>query len=183
MTKLSEPDREKLYQIALHYLSKFPASRKMTSRVLERRFGWGDSRRFSLVSETLDRLQSEGHIDDQHYAQSRMRSLIGRGTCLYVIEQRLRAAGISRDLCAQTRHNIAESTESETRQLEALAAWCYARKKGLGPWHRDENPPPAETRAKAMKQMIRRGFAYDLAGEICEAETVPTHIEQALAKL
>ena len=150
---------------ALRYLERFDCSVVRLRKVLMERVAKasragveGAAAAPAIVEELLERYQSSGLINDQRFAQNFAARQRDRGASRRMIEQKLRARGISSEVFEQTvpRH------ESAAGELEA--AHAFARRRRLGPHRKPETRD--EFRRKDLMAMARAGFSYDTASRV-----------------
>jgi regulatory protein len=150
---------------ALRYLERFDCSVARLRKVLSERIAKAAragvaeaSAAPAIVEELLLRYQSSGLIDDQRFAQNFAARQRDRGMSGRMIEQKLRARGIS----AQLTQELLPRGESAAVELEAARA--FARRRRLGP-HRKPDLREAHRR-KDLMAMARAGFNYDIASRV-----------------
>jgi regulatory protein len=150
---------------ALRYLERFDCSvarlRKVLSERITRaaRAGVAEAEAApAIVEELLLRYQSSGLIDDQRFAQNFAARQRDRGMSGRMIEQKLRARGISSETVAEL------MPRNDSAQSELDAAQAFARRRRLGP-HRKPETREAYRR-KDLMAMARAGFNYDTASSV-----------------
>ena len=150
---------------ALRYLERFDCSEAKLRRVLGARIakaaraGVAEAAAApAIVEELLARYQSSGLIDDQRFAKNFAARQRDRGMSGRMIEQKLRARGISAELVQQ----LLPRNESASSELEAARA--FARRRRLGP-HRKPEVRDAYRR-KDLMALARAGFDYDTATRV-----------------
>ena len=105
-----------------------------------------------VLEEVLDRLEQDGLFSDERFAESFVRSRIGRGHGPMRIRQELRQKGIENELCAL-------AIEAADADWYELARACRERKFGTG------KPKDYRERAKQMRYLQYRGFSMDAINE------------------
>lgn len=146
---------EALEAAALRYLNRFDCSvGKLRSHLasLVRKRG-GDGSLAAHVESLLERYRASGVLDDTRFAENLAERLKGRGASRRMVEQKLRARGISRDVAAEV------TRASPGSDLEAARA--FVRKRRLGP-HRPE-AERAANRRRDLAALARQGFDHDVA--------------------
>jgi regulatory protein len=150
---------------ALRYLERFDCSVARLRKVLTERIakaaraGVAEAASApAIVEELLLRYQSSGLIDDQRFAKNFAARQRDRGMSARMIEQKLRARGISVDLVQQ----LLPRAQSAAVELEAARA--FARRRRLGP-HRKPEVREAYRR-KDLMALARAGFNYDTASRV-----------------
>ena len=147
---------------ALRYLERFDCSVSRLRKVLNERVGKaaragapGADAAPAIVEELLARYQASGLINDQRFAKNFADRARDRGTSRRMIEQKLRARGITSDVLEQL------LPRGESAQSELEAAVAFARRRRLGPHRKPETR--AEFRRKDLMAMARAGFSYETA--------------------
>lgn len=165
--KISERSLE---NIALHYLKRYAATAGHLKRVLIRRvdrslhvhpgdrsaaLGWIDALVAKLVRNKL--------VDDDAYAHMKAHSLRLAGRGAWVIEQKLRLKGVSKELARQ------KVTEVTAEVSEEAAARIWAKKKRLGPF-RTKLGEGGLRRMKDLAALARAGFSFGIASKVIDGE-------------
>ena len=147
---------------ALRYLERFDCSVERLRKVLTERIrkasragAAGAEAAPPIVEELLTRYQASGLINDQRFAKNFADRARDRGTSRRMIEQKLRARGISADVVEQL------LPRGESGQSELEAALAFARRRRLGPHRKPETRD--EFRRKDLMAMARAGFSYETA--------------------
>jgi regulatory protein len=150
---------------ALRYLERFDCSVARLKKVLSERVAKAARAGVpeaaaapAIVELILERYQESGLINDQRFAKNFAERQRDRGASRRMIEQKLRARGIS----SETVEQLLPRNESASSELEAAQA--FARRRRLGP-HR--KPELREAfRRKDLMAMARAGFNYDVASRV-----------------
>ncbi len=163
--------RQYLVNVANAYLERWSTSRSNLRRLLMRRIdrsvahhGGARSDHEPILDEVLDMLEKLGAIDDAKYAESKVRTLVGRGASERAIRSRLAAKGVPGAVV-----DVAfteEKAESGDPTLRACAT--YVRKRRLGPY-RDASVRKEE-KTKDLARLGRAGFPYGVARRVLELE-------------
>lgn len=150
---------------ALRYLERFDCSVARLRKVLSERIAKAARAGVAeaalapaIVEELLVRYQSSGLINDQRFAKNFAARQRDRGMSGRMIEQKLRARGIT----AEVVQELLPRGESAAVELEAARA--FARRRRLGP-HRKPDVREAYRR-KDLMAMARAGFSYDTASRV-----------------
>lgn len=146
---------EALEDAALRYLNRFDCSvEKLRSHLaaLVRKRG-GDSALAAHAEALLERYRASGVLDDGRFAKNLAERLKGRGASRRMVEQKLRARGITRDVAVEA------ARSSPGSDLEAARA--FVRRRRLGS-HRPE-AERAANRHRDLAALARRGFDHDTA--------------------
>lgn len=163
-------DAARLEEMALAYVARFATSRARLEAYLRRKLrerGWageGDP----PVAALAARFVMAGYVDDEAYARARSGSLLRRGYGMRRVTQALSAAGIDEDIRAEVR------PEESTQRQAALA---MARKRGFGPFGREELD--RARREKQLAAMLRAGHAMAHARRLIETPDIGTAEEWA----
>lgn len=161
-----------LKDAALHYLGRYAASTARLRQVMLRRI-----RRSAQANELdpqplLDELERviamlirTGLLNDESFAEGRVRSLNRRGGSRRQIAGKLAAAGVAQ---ATTTRALA-ALEEDTPDAEFAAAVAYAKRRRLGAYRTQPDETP-ERRRKDLMAMARAGFALGLARQALAGE-------------
>lgn len=166
------PTPERLANIALHHLERFATSAENLRRVLERRVikaahhhedldidearGW--------IDDLIQRYVASGLLNDQAYADAKVRSLTGRGNASRLVRMKLKEKGLDEAVIDQA----LEALSVDHADPELAAAVRLAKRRRLGPFA--DPAKRAELRDKHLAALARAGFSYDLARKVIEAE-------------
>jgi regulatory protein len=157
--------RAGLEAAALRYLERFDCTATRLKKVLSERVtkaaraGIDEaSLAPALIEQILERYQSSGLINDQRFAQNFAARQRDRGASRRMIEQKLRARGVSAELVQL----VLPRGESAASELEA--AHAFAKRRRLGP-HRKPDVRDAYRR-KDLTALARAGFDYDTATRV-----------------
>lgn len=168
-----------LENAALHYLERFASSSTNLRRVLLRKVDrslahWGGERAPAAeqVDTVIAKLARLGYLDDQAYAQMKVRALHRRGKGMRVIQATLAAKGVSTDHVGDALDTLAE----DVAEPDLTAAIRLARKRRLGPYRHDGR---AESRQKDLAALARAGFDFDICRKVIEADS-PETLEQMI---
>lgn len=105
------------------------------------------------INETLERLRTEGFLDDESWARQFARERQARGEGPRLVESRLLQKGIERQLARDVMAEERTGAEDETRRAETQ----------LRKWDRRSKPEGPQERARAAAQWLcRRGFDPDI---------------------
>jgi regulatory protein len=150
---------------ALRYLERFDCSVARLKKVLTERVakaaraGVPEAAAAPLIIEQiLERYQESGLINDQRFAKNFAERQRDRGMSGRMIEQKLRARGISSETVAELLPRGASA------EAELDAAQAFARRRRLGP-HRKPELREAYRR-KDLMAMARAGFNFDTASRV-----------------
>ena len=163
---------EHLRNWALHYLERYAASsahlRRLMQVKLERSraaHGAEATAGADALEALIGRLQSMGLLDDAAFARGRARALHRRGSSARAI----RAALAQKGVAAETVETALAALAEEAEEPELAAALAYARRRRLGPYRADASQRAA-LRERDLAALGRRGFGYEVARRVIEAE-------------
>ena len=163
---------ESLRAWALHYLERYATSsahlrRLMLDKAARARAVYGAEAGAGPgeVEALLRRLEAMGLLDDAAFARARARALHRRGTSARSIRAALAQKGVPREIAETAVAALAQ----EADEPELAAALAYARRRRLGPY-RDDADLRAALRERDLAALGRRGFGYDLARRVIDAE-------------
>jgi len=170
-----------LERAAGFYLERYPTSTYNLRRVLMRKVdrslyvhGGDRSEKSALVDDLLTRLQRAGMLNDKRYATRKAGSLHRRGNSKSAIRGKLKAKGVTEE---DIRLAVGELEGEEGGvDPDLVAAASHARKRRLGPYRLDPDVR-AERKQKDLAALARRGFRFDVARQVIEAETVEELLE------
>lgn len=159
---------QRLYNIALYYLSKYDASTGKVRAVLKRRLLRGKMAGDDIPAEApewietiVGRLVELGYIDDKRYGANQVRVLSGQGKSTRFISGKLAQDGLDCDL-------IEELLSDENTDDEAARAHRFVERKKLG-YLRDESIR-ADFYKKDLAALGRNGFSYETAVSALKGE-------------
>lgn len=173
--------QKELIRIALRYLARFSTSKAkigaFLTRKIQEKHGELPADWSSELSKCIAYLERLGYLNDQIYAQSRLRQYQYKGYSLRVIQQKLSLDGIEADLIDQLLSNKTDDSDRfdlspdyldlhQTEMLDdAEVAANYAKKRKLGKWR---SPKPQalsdeDNLSFEAKQLKQKEFNRDLA--------------------
>jgi regulatory protein len=149
--------------MALAYVARFATSRAKLEAYLARKLrerGWAGEGE-PAVAALAARFVNAGYVDDAAYAKAKSGSLLRRGYGMARVGQALAAAGIDEDVRAGARPGKADQRQ---------AALAMARKRGFGPFGREE--ADRARREKQVAAMLRAGHPLDSARQLVNAASI-----------
>jgi len=156
---------------ALHYLERYASSsahlrRLMLVKVARSAAAHGTDAASGRdeVDKLIRSLEATGLLDDGAYAGAKAQALHRRAQSARAIRSALAAKGIAADLIAEALEVLGEEAEAP----ELSAALAYARKRRLGPYR--AAGARSDAREKDLAALGRRGFDYDLARRVIDAQ-------------
>ncbi|WP_119940115.1 regulatory protein RecX [Neorhizobium sp. NCHU2750] len=112
-----------------------------------------------LVTAAIDCGRTLGCLDDQNYAEIKVRSGVRTGRSRRMLQRKLQEKGID----AQTATAALEDID------DLQAALAYARRRGFGPYRRSDADDQGLDDKRLMKEMsslARNGFSQDVCRRI-----------------
>jgi regulatory protein len=162
------PTQQNLANVALHYLGRFAASESSLRRVLDNRlrraamdnpdFAADVERQRTLratIEAIIDGHKKTGALDDAAFAETKINSLRRQGRSCRMIQQKLAAKGIRRDIVGAALVQHADGADPE--EVELKAARALARRRKLGPFRKATADEGRQYKDFAV--MARAGFS------------------------
>ena len=156
---------KRLMNIALFYLERFETSDKKLRNVLRRRVSRMKSQGVEIPAETpqwidsvLARVQELGCLNNDRYAETQVRLLVGQGRSDQYILMKLKSMGIPE----KTVRGLLDT--SGISELDR--AKHYAQKKHIGPYRSTSEPVDKK---KELGVLARAGFSYEIAVSVLGA--------------
>lgn len=155
---------QRLKNIGLYYLQRFESSVENLRGVLRRRVDayakenpeWHKNEAYKWIEDILAEFERLHYLDDERFAQMKVRDYLNAGKPARYISIKLRQKGIS-----ETRINdILAEQEYDPLQM----ALKLAKRKKIGPYRPQEQR--REFRQKDMGMLVRAGFDYDVVCEV-----------------
>ncbi|WP_306833209.1 regulatory protein RecX [Neorhizobium huautlense] len=107
-----------------------------------------------LANSALEFGRTLGALDDQNYAETKVRSGVRNGRSKRMIQRKLQEKGVA----PETASIALEDAD------DVQAALAYARKRGFGPYRRGEADDKRMT--KELSSIARQGFSLDLCRRV-----------------
>lgn len=107
-----------------------------------------------LANSALEFGKTLGALDDQNYAETKVRSGVRGGRSKRMIQRKLQEKGVA----PETASIALEDAD------DVQAALAYARKRGFGPYRRGEADDKRLT--KELSSMARQGFSLDICRRV-----------------
>lgn len=169
--------RARLMNKAVHYLGRYASSEAKLTEVLLR-FAKRKAKLdletqadqellAAAISETVTRCRDFGYVNDQSFAEMKVRRARSQGKSRQMIRQMLRQAGLDPtqiDTVLATEAEQGDRGEDGQPDAEFKAALRAAQKKRIGPF-RTKTPLEEEARAQEQKEMARlarAGFGFEI---------------------
>ena len=157
---------QRLKNIGLYYLQRFESSVENLRQVLHRRVDvyakenpqWNKNEALQWIEDVLAEFEKLHYLDDNRYAEIKIRQYLDAGKPARYIQQKLQQKGISPSI---TNAILAEA------EFDPLAmALKLAHRKKIGPFRAPELR--REYRQKDLGTLVRAGFDYDIACQVLE---------------
>lgn len=172
---LKKITKQRLKNIALYYLKRFESSVENLRQVLKRRTNdyayqnpeFNKNEAYTWIEEILSDFQKLKYLDDNRYADIKIRSYLNAGKPARYIKIKLQQKGVSEYLI--------DDILSEQSFNPFEMALKLAKKKKIGPYRKDEELRKAN-RQKDLATIVRAGFDYDVACEVINANIYEENI-------
>jgi len=171
--------RAALERASVHHLQRYPATKEQLRRVLKRRLDRATRRAdgeppdreavLADIEELLAQLEERGALDDARLARILAVDWLRRGTSPPMIRAKLRQKGVASDLVTEAIEHARAEARAQGADPELAAAASYARRRRLGPFRTDAQQR-AERRDKDLASLGRRGFRFDVARRVIDAD-------------
>lgn len=161
--------KQRLKNIALYYLQRFESSAANLKSVLMRRVNdyayhvpeFNKHEAIEWIDEIVEQFEGYGYINDERYAEMKVKDYIAAGKSARYIKGKLQLKGIKENSIDA----ILEEQEYDPYEL----AMKFAKKKRIGPFRLSEEDRQ-ENRSKDLMKIVQAGFSYDIAQRICGME-------------
>ena len=157
---------QRLKNIGLYYLKRFESSVENLRTVLRRRIDayarenpeWNKNEAYQWAEDVLAEFERLHYLDDNRFAEIKVRAYLASGKPARYIQNKLRAKGIAEE-------QIRSVLDEQEYDPLAMALKLAARKK-IGPYRPSETR--REFRQKDMGTLVRAGFDYDIVCEVLD---------------
>lgn len=169
------PTPESLANAALQYLTRYAASEESFRRVLKNRirraaldnpdFGADLERQGVLLCEIerlLEKHRKSGALNDDSFAETKVRSLRREGRSRRYIAQKLAVKGLSSKTVEAALLQNAEGATAD--EAEFAAALALAKRRKIGPFRKGLTD--RELKRKEFALLARAGFSFDTAQKV-----------------
>jgi len=161
--------KDRLKNIGLYYLERFESSVENLRQVLMRRVndyayqnpGYDKSEAVSWIEELLADFERYGYLNDNRFAELKIRDYLAAGKSARYIKGKLLQKGISEEKA----DILLEKQEYNPEEL----AMKLAKKKKIGPFRADDEAR-RENRQKDLAVLVRAGFDYAVAQKVLGAD-------------
>jgi regulatory protein len=170
--------RDYLFNAGAYYLQRYASSEANFRRVLMRKIYRRDQGDVSdediglWLDETCEKFRKVGALDDDKYAEGKVRSMRRAGKSASFIRNALRAKGVDMAFVdsALDNHEAIDPGDDDW-----TAAVTFARRKAFGPYTRyrgDEQEMSLQLRNRQLSSFARAGFNFGYARTIVDAKTI-----------
>lgn len=157
--------KQRLKNIALYYLKRFESSVENLRKVLMRRVNdyaysnpdFNKTEACEWIEEILSDFEQHQYINDNRYAEIKIRDYLSAGKAERYIRGKLKEKGIE--------ESLVDSILAEQEYSPFENALRLAKKKRIGPYREGEELRK-EFRQKDMGTLVRAGFDYDVVTEV-----------------
>lgn len=162
---LRKMTRQRVKNIGLYYLKRFESSVENLRTVLKRRvdaYAYQDkafdrSEAYGWIEEVLEDFQRYGYLNDERYAEMKIKDYMSAGKSPRYIFGKLREKGVDEG----TINSLMDVQDYDPFE----AALKLAKKKKIGPFCENEELR-SERRSKDLAILVRAGFDYDTAVKV-----------------
>ena len=170
--KLKKITEKRLNNVALNYIARYSATAERLRTVLMRRvevsarnFGTDRELGAEWIESLISKYKRLGYLNDQNFAEIRIRSMLSKGKSTHAVIFNLRRMGVSEgDIKLAL-----ESLSDEFSDLDYYGAIALARRKRLGPYRR--LAVQKERRNNDLAILARAGFNYEVATSIVDSKS------------
>ncbi len=157
------PDLDDCYLAAIRILNfRFNSTAELRRKLRSKRFDSTD------VAATIDRLRSEGWLNDERFAGAYIRTRQQKRIGVRRIEHELHVAGIDDEIVRQA---IRENSD-EDREREDLAAACDKRRRLLVRRHGAAYLDTADGRKRLAVYLLNQGYDAALVRSVVKETPV-----------
>lgn len=159
--------KQRLKNIGLYYLKRFESSVANLRKVMMRRVNdyayhnpdFNKAEACEWIEEILNDFEQHQYINDNRYAEIKIRDYLFAGKAERYIRGKLKEKGIE--------ESLVDSILAEQEYSPFENALRLAKKKRIGPYREGEELRK-EFRQKDMGTLVRAGFDYDVVAEVLE---------------
>ena len=162
---LKKITKQRLKNIGLYYLKRFESSVSNLSNVLKRKVNdysyhnpdFDKAESLIWIEEVIADFERLGYINDNRYAEIKIKSYLNAGKSANYIKQKLQEKGIASSVISEIIENQEYNPYDNALRL--------AKKKKIGPFREDEDIRK-EKRNKDMAILVRAGFDFDTVQKV-----------------
>ena len=154
---------QRLYNITLFYLERFDASALKVKQMLERRIQKEKAKGAlvpnntqELIQNVILKMQNLGYINDERFAQTKIKKLCSAGKSKSFILNKLKQAGITGEIAKKLLSEF--DLENESSDYTRAEQWLKKHRKGQ---FRSKNAD--DFYQKDLAALARAGFSYEIA--------------------
>ncbi len=154
-----------LKKLALSYLSKYDSTRKNLEMILKKKiFRMKETSKkekflfYDSIKKILDEFESKKIINDENFAEIKIKNLSSNGKSKYFIENLLLKKGVEKKLIKE----LIKKFDEINPDWEIESALLFAKKKKLG------KSDLLEKKNKDLAKMARAGFNYEISIKVLE---------------
>lgn len=159
--------KQRLKNIALYYLKRFESSSENLRSVLRRRVDkyafavaeFNKAEAYAWVDETVAECENLNYVNDDRFAEFKIKSYINSGKSQRYIQGKLKQKGID--------ENVVENILEEQEYQPFEVALKFAKKKKIGPFRQNEEQR-VEYKQKDMMKLVQAGFDYETVSEVMD---------------
>ncbi len=162
---LKKITKQRLKNIGLYYLERFESSVQNLRDVLKRRVDkyayenkdFDKAQAYQWIEEVLEEFQKLNYVNDERYAELKIKDYLNAGKPARYIKTKLKAKGVNED-------DVEDLLSKEDYDPKEMAL-KFAKKKKIGPYRLDFDEQK-EFRQKDMGTLLRAGFDYEIVCDI-----------------
>lgn len=170
---LRKMTKQRIKNIGLYYLKRFESSVDNLRTVLKRRvdaYAYHDkafdrNEAYAWIEEVVEDFERYGYLNDERYAEMKIKSYMSAGKSPRYIFGKLREKGVDEGII----NGLMDVQDYDPLE----AALKLAKKKKIGPFCEDETMR-LERRSKDLAILVRAGFDYDTAVRVLSSSVFNT---------
>ena len=164
---------QNLEKAAYYYLKRYSSSSENLKRILLKRVfraqkfqqvDWDVTNNW--IEEIIGKLKTIGIIDDREFADRKATIFNNQGNSKLMIRKKLENKGVEKKLIDESIKNL----EKQILDPDFIAAIRFLERRKMGPYRHPNNR--SEYRDRDLRSMARAGFAYSVAKQVLEAESI-----------
>ena len=159
--------QEKLYKIAINYLSRFSTSSGNLRKFLLNKVSFNEVTNpkeiILWIDNVINSLTISKFLDDLSYSRNRATSLLRKGKPTKFIIMDLNSKNVDEDIIKKAIEYL-ENNNNEYDNLDYLAAINYLKRNNLGKIKSNTNKTININ--KHLARMVRAGFSYEISKKL-----------------
>ena len=168
---------KKLRNSAMSYLARYEVSEFQFKSTMKRKLSYfennlNESEKDKLINQIKSEMVLSHFIDDDRYAETKIRTIRRQGGSKRLIFAKLNDKGISKDVI-QTALNIVDENHENA---EIIAAVNFIKKKNIGVFYKNKkigNEIDSYTlKDKWYGALARRGFSLEIVKKVLDIEDI-----------